>query len=1081
MTRRVFPNYSILQEQWISTIWIMLLLMLCLFMIIPMIWILWIKIRYFIVTIVDNNHQVYHHQAKIRKSSSQSTTTTIRRTREQQQKQQQQKQQQQQDKQDKVIGTKTDHALVARDQKTRMHQRQQQQQPRVLYSAIHIKKKTSTLSRNDTLRSCSSSSSTSLSMMRIVGILVTTMCLGILFLLLLLLMLWWSPYNVDSARTVFVIPLFTTLECHALKKQLDTIIAQSIQQEQQQQEDVVTTSTTTTNKAWQHAANNKNMNATTQTLLEFPLGWPHKLQLQSIPTTTTTTTGWNNSKNKMTISYFHWNEFMNHLPQTAQTTSSNVDDNDDDNHNKNNNNKNDNDLEQLLNARLAPTLELLYGIPAKYWRLVRNNNEILVRMVRYDVSPLPQVNNTTTTTRTRIRTTSQPQSLSSSQQEQQEQQDLPLWQEEDEEGNNELQNFASPFVDVIATLESTVNLIQFRIILTPTAATTTRTTNHPVGSDASAAPSTEEKDGTITVIDKTTTTTTSSNSNNKTLLLLSTKTTRTQYWNRWTRQPLEFDEMTTTMTNVVDIPSPPALAVGSLVVHSTQVPHKEQVIVVTMHNSTNECDATITTTTRSPKQQEEQEGQQEEQEEEPRIELVGYVTWQLPRNWRRNSHILNTTTSHNNNDDNNNNDNNNNNNTNNMMISSFLVSWLGSIIPSCWYATWFSVNWWTHVLQQQSIVSSSWSLQQQPKQRKSGVATTTHRHGRRYYSNLENDDQDKRLREIFAFLSRAVQTLGDALLPHRIRTLVPHHYHYRYHHHQHANNAYLMEFDQTMALEQQQQQTRQQQSLSLFDKWDSWDDEQKQKQQQRDSMTTCLSRGGEENHYNQDYCYYNEPHDGSSSSLSSLPPPPQQEEEQQEQQQRCMADPYDPVAWKPGDLNQMFERIVATYNETVHVWSRPSDNSHGRCGNIAVDKNKNNNNKEAATTTTRDGPWIITIDDFITNTEAKQFIQWGYTNGFERSQGVVATSKQEEVEEAGSAGGSSSTSSGVVSADRTSSNTWCHEGCQDDAIIVAVQKRLEEMTQIPMEHAEAIQLLQCKCFLYCVLCCCCCVCMCVCL
>ena len=915
-------------------------------------------------------------------------------------------------------------------------------------------------------------------MMRIVGILVTTMCLGILFLLLLLLMLWWSPYNVDSARTVFVIPLFTTLECHALKKQLDTIIVQSIQQEQQpqQQEDVVSTTTTTTNKAWQHAANNKNMNATTQTLLEFPLGWPHKLQFQSMPTTTT---GWNNSfhdnnnnkKNKMTISYFHWHEFMNHLRQSAQTTSSNVDDNDDNNnHNKNNNNKKDNDLEQLLNARLAPTLELLYGIPAKYWRLVRNNNEILVRMVRYDVSPLPQVNNTT---RTRIRTTSQPQSLSSSQQ--QEQQHLPLWQEEeeDEEGNNELQNFASPFVDVIATLESTVNLIQFRIILTPTAATTTRTTNHPVGSDASAAPSTEEKDGTITVIDKTTTTTTSSsNSNNKTLLLSTkTTTTRTQYWNRWTRQPLGFDEMTTTMTNVVDIPSPPALSVGSLVVHSTQVPHKEQVVEVvvvdddndddvTMHYSTNERDST--TTTRSPKQQ---EGQQQEQEE-PRIELVGYVTWKLPRNWRRNSHILNTTTSHNNNDDNNNN--------NDMMISSFLVSWLGSIIPSCWYATWFSVNWWTHVLQQQSIVSPSWSLQQQEQQeqRKSGIATrtTTHRHGRRYYSNLENDDQDKRLREIFAFLSRAVQTLGDALLPHRIRTLVPHHYHYRYHHHQHANNAYLMEFDQTMALEQQQQQTRQQQSLSLFDKWNSWDDEQKQQQKQRDSMTTCLSRGGEENHdnnnNNQDYCYYNEPHDGSSSSLSSLPQ--QQEEQQQEQeqqeQQRCMADPYDPVAWKPGDLNQMFERIVATYNETVHVWSRPSDNSHGR-GNIAVDKNKNNKEEEevATRTTTRDGPWIITIDDFITNAEAKQFIQWGYTNGFERSQGVVATSK----EEAGSASTSSS-SSGVVSADRTSSNTWCHEGCQDDAIIVAVQKRLEEMTQIPMEHAEAIQLLQCKCFLLCV-------------
>ena len=79
---------------------------------------------------------------------------------------------------------------------------------------------------------------------------------------------------------------------------------------------------------------------------------------------------------------------------------------------------------------------------------------------------------------------------------------------------------------------------------------------------------------------------------------------------------------------------------------------------------------------------------------------------------------------------------------------------------------------------------------------------------------------------------------------------------------------------------------------------------------------------------------------------------------------RCPFDPDAEPAWEPGDLNTMFEKIVADTKYDVQVLSSPET----------------------------DGPWVITIDNFITEAEAKRFIQLGYDSGYEREASKLVTS-----------------------------------------------------------------------------------------
>ena len=164
-------------------------------------------------------------------------------------------------------------------------------------------------------------------------------------------------------------------------------------------------------------------------------------------------------------------------------------------------------------------------------------------------------------------------------------------------------------------------------------------------------------------------------------------------------------------------------------------------------------------------------------------------------------------------------------------------------------------------------------------------------------------------------------------------------------------------------------------------------------------------------------------------------------------QTRCAADPHDPNAWShPGDLNGMFERIVSTY-PNVTVVSQPRTPLDTTLPTIDDD---NNNSTFQNTTTPLDGPWIVILDDFISTEEAEALILEGTQQGYDPSQGVgsvdEATGEYQE----------------IVTRRRTSTNTWCEQECQANPLVAQVLDRLVQLTDLPLDHSESLQLLKCK-------------------
>ena len=195
---------------------------------------------------------------------------------------------------------------------------------------------------------------------------------------------------------------------------------------------------------------------------------------------------------------------------------------------------------------------------------------------------------------------------------------------------------------------------------------------------------------------------------------------------------------------------------------------------------------------------------------------------------------------------------------------------------------------------------------------------------------------------------------------------------------------------------------------------------------------------------------------------------------------RCAADPNDPHAWAPGDLNRMFERMVhdITHNNITHNNNNKKNNDTKTTQGQEEEQESVNNNStddgssnqtttrkpmevtvlsrpsyipgdDATTATYKIGPWVIYIDHFISEEEAKQLIYLGYEEGYEVSQGVGDVDEETgEFED-------------IVADSRTSTNAWCDEKCINDPLVQNVLTRMEQMTGIPTENSESLQLLKC--------------------
>jgi prolyl 4-hydroxylase len=137
---------------------------------------------------------------------------------------------------------------------------------------------------------------------------------------------------------------------------------------------------------------------------------------------------------------------------------------------------------------------------------------------------------------------------------------------------------------------------------------------------------------------------------------------------------------------------------------------------------------------------------------------------------------------------------------------------------------------------------------------------------------------------------------------------------------------------------------------------------------------------------------------------------------------RCPIDPNAPEAWGPGDLDEMFTKLTAEpylSKYSVEILSSPSTG----------------------------GPWVLTLDDVVSEEEAERLIELGATQGYKRSTDVGKILPDGNFEE-------------KVSTGRTSTNAWCNDECGNDEVAQRVAHRISNFTGIDDANSEYLQLLK---------------------
>lgn len=138
---------------------------------------------------------------------------------------------------------------------------------------------------------------------------------------------------------------------------------------------------------------------------------------------------------------------------------------------------------------------------------------------------------------------------------------------------------------------------------------------------------------------------------------------------------------------------------------------------------------------------------------------------------------------------------------------------------------------------------------------------------------------------------------------------------------------------------------------------------------------------------------------------------------------RCPLDPDAPSAWDSGDLDKMFEKLTSEpylSEYDVEILSSPK---------------------------TTGGSWIITMENVVSEEEAKRLIELGAVEGYERSSDVGKMKFDGSTEK-------------NLNDDRTSTNAWCLGKCYKDDKAQDVIQRLTNITGIPEANSEYLQLLR---------------------
>lgn len=162
--------------------------------------------------------------------------------------------------------------------------------------------------------------------------------------------------------------------------------------------------------------------------------------------------------------------------------------------------------------------------------------------------------------------------------------------------------------------------------------------------------------------------------------------------------------------------------------------------------------------------------------------------------------------------------------------------------------------------------------------------------------------------------------------------------------------------------------------------------------------------------------------------------------------------------FQPGDLDRMFERIVKEANDgrfpyTLHILSQPTSSVDTAVTAATASTSIHDTNIQSDTSSTplHNGPWIISIDNFITDEECNRLIELGSIEGYDAS----GLSEEDEITEEELVG--------VIDEEdkyRTSTNAWCRHECYQDPIAWQVISKIEKLTGIPDSYHEYMQLVK---------------------
>lgn len=152
---------------------------------------------------------------------------------------------------------------------------------------------------------------------------------------------------------------------------------------------------------------------------------------------------------------------------------------------------------------------------------------------------------------------------------------------------------------------------------------------------------------------------------------------------------------------------------------------------------------------------------------------------------------------------------------------------------------------------------------------------------------------------------------------------------------------------------------------------------------------------------------------------------------------RCPYDHNAPTALNEGDLDRLFERLTmepqfAQYKPTI--LSRPTPTVPA-------------SNGPPKAHIPQEGPWVVTLEEFVTPQECDRLIQLGTDRGFARSADFGGTNFAGEIQ-------------ADINEGRTSTNTWCMGDCHNDPLTQQVLERIESITGIPDANSEFLQLLR---------------------